>query len=76
MKTQHAQTTIRNRTVSDSRRGGIGLWMLAVAVLGSLAFSSSALANGGQWGGPKTIRRAADVTAVERSADADQLVRL
>lgn len=76
MKAQHTMIPSDKHGVPPARRGGVGLWVLAVAVLGSIMFSSTAEANGGQWGGPKTIRRAADTAVIALSADADQLVRL
>lgn len=61
-------------TIRNTRRGCFKLLM--VVVLGAMMFSSAAFANGGQWGGPKTIRRVVDTVFVEFSANSDQLVRL
>jgi hypothetical protein len=76
MKAQQRMTPSQIRTVAKSRRGCFGLLMFAVLTVGAMAFSSAALANGGQWGGPKTIRRVVDTVSVESSANPDQLVRL
>ncbi|MDZ4695777.1 MAG: hypothetical protein SGI86_11570 [Deltaproteobacteria bacterium] len=76
MKVQQTMTPSQTCTKRNARRGCLGLWIFAVLSVGTIAFSSAAFANGGQWGGPKTIRRVVDAVTVESSADPDQLVRL